>query len=123
MSEAERRLQALLDQDAVSVPRFPPESRYAQTPLATLEDAAGRRITYLRRRIVPQVDRFAAVREHAVEQGDRLDRLAQTYLGQAELYWRICDANGTIRPAGLTDTIGRRVRITLPEGVPGGSDD
>jgi hypothetical protein len=123
MSEAERRIQALLDQEAITVPRFPPESRYADTPLASLEDARGRRITHLRRRFVPQVDRFAAVREHAVEQGDRLDRLAQTYLGQAELYWRICDANGSIRPAELTDTIGRRIRITLPEGVPGGSDD
>jgi len=123
VSEAERRLQALLDQETVAVPRFPPESRYADAPVASLEDAAGRRVTYLRRRFVPQVDRFAGVREHAVEDGDRLDRLAQTYLGQPELYWRICDANGTIRPVDLENTIGRRIRITLPEGVPGGFDD
>ena len=33
--------------------------------------------------------------------------------------WRICDANGALRPEELTELIGRRLRITLPEGVPG----
>ena len=31
----------------------------------------------------------------------------------------LCDANGAMRPDELTETIGRRLRITLPEGIPG----
>jgi hypothetical protein len=60
--------------------------------------------------------------EHAIVQGDRLDNLAGKYLGDPQLFWRICDANNVLRPTELTDKIGRLVRITLPEGVPGASD-
>ena len=49
----------------------------------------------------------------------RLDNLAAEYLGDPEQFWRICDANGVLRPDELTDTIGRRIRITLPDGIPG----
>ena len=34
-------------------------------------------------------------------------------------FWRVCDANAAMRPDELTETIGRRLRITLPEGIPG----
>ncbi len=54
-----------------------------------------------------------------VAQGDRLDNIAAKYLGDPEQYWRICDANGAMRPDELIETIGRQLRITLPEGVPG----
>jgi len=39
-------------------------------------------------------------------------------LGDPELFWRVCDANRAMRPDELTETIGRRLRITLPEGIP-----
>ena len=52
-------------------------------------------------------------------QGDRLDNLAARYLGDPEQFWRLCDANGAMRPDELTQTSARRLRITLPEGVPG----
>jgi hypothetical protein len=123
MTGQPRDLDSVLNPDAASTPRFPPTSRYANSPLGTMRAADGREITYLRRRFVPEPDRFATVREHAVEQGDRLDRLAATHLGDAELFWRICDANGALRPDELTDTVGRRLRITLPEGIPGAGDD
>ena len=51
-------------------------------------------------------------------EGDRLDNLAATYLGDPELFWRIADANNAMRAAELTDEIGRALRITLPEGIP-----
>ena len=31
----------------------------------------------------------------------------------------MCDANDAMNPAELTEEIGRRLKITLPEGVPG----
>jgi hypothetical protein len=104
------------------VPRFPPNSRYHATPTVTTVTAGGRTIVHLRRRIVPPPERFATFREHTVVQGDRLDRLAAEHLGDPEVYYRICDANGAIRPDELIETGGRRLRLTMPEGVPGTND-
>ena len=122
MSEALKQLEAVLAQTAVVMPKFPPNSRYAQTPVTTLIATDGRMVAYLRRRFVPPPERFALLREHTVVQGDRLDTLAAAHLGDPLLFWRICDANGAIRPEALTETVGRRLRITLPEGVPGAND-
>lgn len=94
-------------------------SRYYNTPTLQLETADGRTIVYLRRRFVPPPERFALLQEHTVTEGDRMDNLAAQYLGDPEQFWRICDANGAIRPEELTETIGRRLRITLPDGIPG----
>jgi hypothetical protein len=122
MNDALKQLNALLTQGGVSMPRFPANSRYHTTPTAELTAPDGRTIVYLRRRFVPQAERFAILREHLVQQGDRLDLLAATYLGDPELFWRLCDANGAIRPDELIETLGRRLRITLPEGIAGASD-
>ena len=62
---------------------------------------------------------FALLLEHTVTEGDRLDNIAARYLGDPEQFWRICDANGVMRPDELTETVGRRLRITMPEGIPG----
>lgn len=94
-------------------------SRYYSTKTAQLETAEGRKIIYLRRRFVPPPERFDLLQEHTVTEGDRIDNIAAQYLGDPEQFWRICDANGAIRPDELTETIGRRLRITLPEGIPG----
>jgi hypothetical protein len=97
---------------------FPPTSRYHGVETASLEQG-GRTIVYLRRRFVPPPDRFALLREHVVTEGERPDTLAARYLGDAEQSWRLCDANAVMRPAELTETVGRVVRITLPEGIAG----
>jgi len=94
-------------------------SRYYGIPTAELETVDGRKIVYLRRRLVPPPSAFSLLLEHAVVEGDRLDNITARYLGDPEQFWRICDANGAIRPEELIETIGRRLRITLPEGVPG----
>ena len=72
---------------------------------------------YLRRRFVPSPERFELLTEHSVTEGERLDNITAQYLGDPEQFWRICDANGAIRPDELTETAGRRLRITLPEGL------
>ena len=98
---------------------FPPNSRYTNIPTASLETADGRMIVYLKRRLLPPPGNFALLQEHSVQQGDRLDVISARYLGDPELFWRICDANNAMQPEELTETIGRRLRITLPEGIPG----
>jgi hypothetical protein len=54
-------------------------------------------------------------------QGDRIDNIAASAFNDPQLYWRICDANKAMRPSELTETIGRLLRLTLPQGVPGGA--
>jgi hypothetical protein len=100
-------------------PRFPATSRYAATDTATYVAADGTRIVYLRRRFLPSPDRFELLQEHVVESGDRLDNVTALYLDDPEQFWRLCDANNATRPDELTDTVGRRLRITLPEGIAG----
>ena len=97
---------------------FSPTSRYASIPTATIE-IDGELVPYVTRRFIPLPESFAVIAEHTVSQDERLDHIASNYLGDPELFWRICDANRAGRPAELTETVGRRVLITLPQGVQG----
>ena len=98
---------------------FPPTSRYYGIETVQLKTDDGRIVTYLRRRFVPQPDRFAFLQEHVVTEGERMDNISAKYIGDPEAFWRIADANTAMRPEEMTETIGRRLRITLPEGIPG----
>ncbi|WIM04793.1 MAG: LysM domain-containing protein [Candidatus Nitricoxidivorans perseverans] len=115
-------LQALLEAGMLNNSSFPPNSRYHGAAVATLERKNQEPVAYLKRRFVPPPENFSVVQEHAVVEGDRLDNLAARYLGDPELYWRLCDANRAVRPGEITETPGARLAITLPEGVPGASD-
>lgn len=103
----------------MSVNRFPFTSRYHGLEVAEYENADGRTVVYLRRRFISPPERFALLQEHVVAQGERLDNITAQYLGDPEQFWRLCDANRALRPDELTETVGRRLRITLPEGIPG----
>ena len=98
---------------------FPITSRYYSTPTATLEKPAGTTIVYLRRRFVPPPENFALLQEYVVKSGGRLDNLAAQFLDDPEQFWRIADANNAMQPDDLTQPVGRVLRITLPEGIPG----
>jgi len=98
---------------------FPINSRYYGIETSILEMPDGNTIIYLRRRFVPAPERFALLQEHVVTQSERLDNITAHYLGDPEQFWRVCDANGAMRPDELTETIGRKLRVTLPEGIPG----
>jgi len=111
-------LQALL-QGPAKPSLFPPNSRYAGSDTGTLTTVDGKTIVYLRRRFVPPPERFALLQEYTVVQGDRLDNLAAKFVGDPERFWQICDANVAMRPEELTEIVGRILRITLPEGIPG----
>ena len=96
---------------------FPPSSRYHGIATRKLE-LPGEPIVYLARRFVPQPERFSALGDHVVTSGERLDHIAARHFGDAELFWRLCDANRALRPDDLLE-LGRRLVITLPEGVAG----
>ena len=116
------QLQALLQSGTFKTTAFPPTSRYHGIDTATIKTVDGKTVIYLRRRFIPPPERFSLLQEHTVVQGDRVDNLASQYLGDPEQFWRMCDANVVMRPDELTETIGRRIRITLPEGIPGVSN-
>jgi hypothetical protein len=97
---------------------FPPTSRYYLVDTVVYETPAGEAVRYLLRRFVPPPERFTLIQEHTVTQGERLDNITARYLGDPEQFWQICDANRAMRPEELTE-VGRRLRITMPEGLPG----
>lgn len=96
--------------------QFPTASRYHTTEIVQFVTPDGRTVACLRRRFVPPPENFSTLQEHRVQEGERLDHLAAKYLGDPEQFWKLCDANNAFVPSELTDTPGRTLRITLPEG-------
>ena len=111
-------IQALIDAGAIPSSPFAPDSRYYGTAFGLHQRSAGDRgAAYVLRRFIPQARDIAAVQEHIVHGGERPDLLAAQVFGDAELYWRIADANAVTDPFELTDTLGARIAIPRPPGV------
>jgi len=114
-------VQAMLAQTALQRTLFASTSRYFGLATETMRAPDGRTIIYITRRFVPSPAEFQLLQLYTVVQGDRLDNIAAKYLGDPELFWRIADANGAMRPEELVEKIGRKLRITLPQGITGTS--
>ena len=107
-------------QNVIKPTPFPATSRYFQIETLTLEKTAQHdTIVFIRRRFLPPPERLQLLLEHTIVEGDRLDNITAKYLGEPEQFWRVCDANNAMRPDALTETVGAKIRITLPEGIPG----
>ncbi len=95
---------------------FDQTSRYygVETATRTVKDEHGndRVIAYKRRRIIPPPDDQPTLAEHRVSEGERLDNVTARYTGDPLLFWRLCDANGVLRPGEL-EVIGRVIRIAM----------
>jgi hypothetical protein len=117
-------LQTLIQMGVVPPVVFPTDSRYYGTGILQYRLPNGQSVSYLQRRIVPQpgAPNYATVAQYTVRQGDRLDLIAATYLGDPLMFWLICDANGAVRPDQLVETPGAAINITMPQGVPGASN-
>jgi hypothetical protein len=111
-------VQAILDQTALKNTLFAANSRYYGIETAVYARPGAPPLRYLLRRFVPRPSRFQTIQE-VTAAGERLDNIAAQFLGDATLFWRLCDANGALRPEELTEVAGRKLRITLPEGVTG----
>lgn len=97
---------------------FPANSRYQNAPTLTYNAPNGKTIVYLQQRVVPPPSQFATISVYTVKQGDRIDNVSAQAFGDPKLYWRICDANLVMDPADATATIGTKLNITLPQGIP-----
>ncbi|MGE3154222.1 MAG: LysM domain-containing protein [Nitrospiraceae bacterium] len=114
-------LQFLMQAVPLNAVLFAPNSRYYAVPTAVHRLSDGTTVPYVKRRFIAPPEKFALLQEHTLIQGERLDHLANRYFGDPELFWRICDANGAMRPDELIEEVGQRLRITLPEGIAGGT--
>ena len=75
------------------------------------KNGQGNNITYLKRRFVPQPERFSLLYKHTVLQDERLDNLSNQYYNDPEQYWKICDANEVLQPDELTWESGNKIQI------------
>jgi hypothetical protein len=119
MIDPHQALQAMLQPAGLQGTLFPPTSRYHGIETAKLETADDKTVIFIRRRFLPLPENFVLLQEHVVTEGERLDNITAQYVGDPEQFWQICDANRAMRPDELTETPGRRLRITLPQGIPG----
>lgn len=95
---------------------LPPSSRYVDVEVTSME-IDGETVHYYRRRFLPAAEDHAITHERKIENADRLDTIAAAEHADAELWWRIADANGAMRPTDLVEP-GEQLRIALPFGMP-----
>ncbi len=93
---------------------YPATSRHHGLPTASYLLPDGRTITYLERRLVSEPDRLFTRGTAEVHDGERLDQLAATHLGDPAAWWLLVEAEVVEHPADLLAEPGRRVRIALP---------
>ncbi len=115
-------LKAFMQANALTSPAFEPGSRYHGLDTKQWTRPDGEATTYVKRRFVPPAENYSAVQLHYVAEGDRVDNLSAKYLSDPQQYWRLCDGNGVLRPNDLTRTVGDTIKITMPEGIPGGPE-
>ena len=98
---------------------FEPGSRYysltRKTLIVTDPDGETREIRYVERRFLPPAGASPTLIEHTVIQGERLDQITAKYLTDPTQFWQVADANQVLRPEELTEEIGRRIIIALPQ--------
>ena len=91
---------------------FSPDSRYQTLPDIVTTDASGRTLASKTLRPLSQVP--GTVR-HVVQDGERLDHLAERYYRQPRKWWRLLDANPDLR--AVPSRLGKEVVVTHRFGV------
>src|SRR5450432_1909024 len=95
---------------------FDETSRYYNLPTATAtirnSDGTQRDVRYVQSRIIPPQDASPTIIEHTVGQGERVDNIAASYLGDPLLFWRLCDANNVLTPEDL-ERVGKVIKVSM----------
>jgi hypothetical protein len=94
---------------------FDHTSRYYTLETTTYTFADGRRVSYKRRRFLPQGESLPLVYELLVTRGERIDLIATRTLGDPLQFWRIADANNTMHPDALLEEPGTMLRVAVPQ--------
>ena len=88
---------------------FDSKSRYVLPPLTpySVVDVRGRVVQALP---MPEAPVEAPIGDHVRRQGQRLDHLASSFLGDPHGFWRIAELNGAVLP----DALAERERLAIP---------
>ncbi len=92
-----------------------PNSRYYRIENAQYHSPDGREIIYKKRRFLPQGKTMSILTQVNYTQGDRLDLITDRTLGESKEFWRICDANNTMKPSDLTAELGQTILVPIPQ--------
>ena len=92
---------------------FNSRSRYYSLETTSHTRADGREIVYVKRRFLPQGSSLRLLTEVNPIDGDRLDLIAARTIGDAEQFWRICDANDAMNPFDMIEP-GETLRVAIP---------
>ncbi len=76
-------------------------SRYAHLETLWHELPDGRRVAYLRKRVLPNPADIPALGRIALQRGERVDLLTARVMGDPTQFWRLLDANGLMRSEEL----------------------
>lgn len=93
---------------------FSPSSRYYLQEKAKYTKKDGTVVNYIKRRFIPKSEQFTVIGEYSVSEGDRPDTVSCELLGDSEQFWQLCDSNNITHPNDLTETIGQKLKVTLP---------
>lgn len=94
---------------------FDSTSRYYVLETTTITTPEGKAIAYKRRRFLPQGDTLPLLVEVTVNDSDRLDLISARTIGDAEQFWRVCDASNGMNPFDLTSEPGKTLRVPIPQ--------
>jgi hypothetical protein len=87
---------------------FDKKSRYVRhASMLEATDRRGRKVQFLTPAVPPPP---AVLGEHLLKQGQRLDNLANHYLGDPNAFWSIAEINDALLP----DAVLRRPSVTIP---------
>jgi hypothetical protein len=114
-------LQALVQSGVGTGAPTNPSSRYYGTGVEQITLANGLVVSYLSRRIIPQMSIYTQTQNYSVTAADRLDNLAARFLGDPILFWMIADANGALDANKVTAEPGTTILIPLVSGIPSGA--
>jgi hypothetical protein len=96
---------------------FDPASRYYPLPNGTVEatqpDGTTESVVYTRRRFLPLPQGMSTLLQYTVREGDRLDNITASTLGDPLQFWRVCDGNLTFHPDDLV-VVGQVITVAIP---------
>jgi hypothetical protein len=88
---------------------FTKDSRYFTTPTVTVTDGAGREVTAVKLRTLPETTGLPLT----VRESDQLDVVADRCYRDGARFWHIADANTELEASDLLSPVGRV--IIVPE--------
>lgn len=111
-----------LQQVGLKSSNFSISSRYHSVEISSIENQNGEPVAYVKRRLIPAQENYFVLQKYICSEGDRPDLLAQKFYNDPERFWQILDANVILDPDELTNTPGKIIKISLPNGIPGNSN-